>query len=153
MENNANKKTKKYKIGYTQGTFDLFHVGHLNLLNNAKEQCDILIVGVNSDELVMKYKNKKTNINEHDRARIVNAIKGVDKVIITKTLDKVKIQEAIKFDAIFIGDDWKGNARWEQTKESLGLIGVDVVFLPHTDGISTTEITQKLAKSSQKNDR
>ena len=67
---------KKYKIGYTQGTYDLFHVGHLNLLNNAKKQCEYLIVGVNSDELVMQYKNKKTHINEQDRATIVNAIKG-----------------------------------------------------------------------------
>jgi len=92
---------KKYKIGYTQGTFDLFHVGHLNLLNNAKSQCEYLIVGVNSDELVMNYKNKKTNINENDRARIVEAIKGVDKVIITITLDKLKIHELIDFDAIF----------------------------------------------------
>jgi len=135
---------KKYKIGYTQGTFDLFHVGHLNLLNNAKSQCEYLIVGVNSDELVMNYKNKKTNINENDRARIVEAIKGVDKVIITRTLDKLKIHELIDFDAIFIGDDWKGNDRWENTKKDLAKIGIDVVFLPHTDGISTTQITKGL---------
>lgn len=135
---------KKYKIGYTQGTYDLFHVGHLNLLNNAKKQCETLIVGVNSDELVMEYKNKKTNINENDRAKIVGAIKGVDKVIITKTLDKLEVYKNIKFDAIFIGDDWKGNSRWEKTKEDLAKIDVDVVFLPHTDGISTTELTQKI---------
>lgn len=135
---------EKYKVGYTQGTFDLFHVGHLNLINNAKERCEYLIVGVNSDELVMEYKNKSTNINENDRARIVNAIKGVDKVIITKTLDKNEILNYIKFDAIFIGDDWKGNTRWEKTKNELAERGVDVVFLPHTDGISTTQIVDKI---------
>ena len=137
---------KKYKIGYTQGTYDLFHIGHLNLINNAKAQCEYLIVGVNSDELVLEYKNKITNIKEQDRARIVNSIKGVDKVIITKTLDKMKIHDFIKFDAIFIGDDWKGNERWEQTKKDLAQIGVDVVFLPHTDGISTTKIVEKINK-------
>ena len=135
---------KKYKVGYTQGTYDLFHVGHLNVINNAKAQCEYLIVGVNSDELVQEYKNKKTNICEKDRARIVNAIKGVDKVIITKTLDKLAIQEILKFDAIFIGDDWKGNERWKTTQEELSKLGVDVVFLPHTDGISTTEITRRI---------
>lgn len=148
-----NDAIKKYKIGYTQGTFDLFHVGHLNLLNNAKKQCDYLIVGVNSDELVMKYKNKKTNINEKDRARIVNAIKGVDKVIITKTLDKLSIREKIKFDAIFIGDDWKNNERWKKTEEELEQYGVDVVFLPHTDGISTTKITQELKDREIRDER
>ncbi len=137
---------KKYNIGYTQGTFDLFHIGHLNLINNAKKYCDYLIVGVNSDELVLNYKNKKTNINELDRAAIVNSIKGVNKVIITKTLDKCEIHKYIKFDAIFIGDDWKGNERWAKTQEDLAKKGIDVVFLPHTDGISTTMLTQKIEK-------
>lgn len=135
---------KKYKVGYTQGVFDLFHIGHLNLLKNAKSQCDYLIVGVNSDDLVISYKQKKTNICEKERAEIVKAIKGVNKVIITKTLDKIKIHNMINFDVIFIGDDWKGNSRWEKTKEELSKIGVDVVFLPHTDGISTTQITKGL---------
>ena len=136
---------KKYKIGYTQGTFDLFHVGHLNLLRHAMEQCDYLIVGVNSDDLVMEYKNKNTVIKEDDRARIVGAIKGVDEVHITTTIDKLAIYEDIKFDAIFIGDDWKGNARWKQTEEDFAKKGIDVVYLPHTDGVSTTLITKKLA--------
>lgn len=135
---------KKYKIGYTQGTYDLFHVGHLNLLNNAKMQCDYLVVGVNSDELVREYKNKITNIREEDRAKIVYSIKGVDKVIIAKTLDKNIMHDIINFDAIFIGDDWKGNPRWEKTQVELSKIGVDVVYLPHTNGISTTEIIRKI---------
>ena len=134
---------KKYKVGYTQGTFDLFHIGHLNIIKNAKNQCDYLIVGVNSDELVQNYKNKTPVINENDRAMIIESIKGVDKVIITETLDKLNIYNHFKFDAIFIGSDRKGNPRWEQTKEDLNKIGVDVVFLPHTDGVSSTMIREK----------
>lgn len=136
---------KKYKVGYAQGTFDLFHIGHLNLINNAKAMCDSLIVGVNSDDLVMEYKNKKTVVNEDDRARIVGSIKGVDEVYITTTLDKEVVYKKIKFDAIFIGDDWKGNSRWQETEEVLKKYNVDVVYLPHTDGISTTEIVEKIS--------
>lgn len=138
---------KKYKIGYTQGAYDLFHIGHLNLLNNAKKHCDYLIVGVNSDDLIANYKNKETNIKEEDRAKIVNAIKGVDKVYIVNTLDKVEILKKIKFDAIFIGDDWKGNERWLKTEEDLAKFNVDVVYLPHTEGISTTQLTDKINHS------
>lgn len=140
---------KKYKLGYTQGTFDLFHVGHLNLINNAKVYCDSLVVGVNDDELVLKYKNKRTNVKAEDRVRIVEAIKGVDRAIITHTLDKIKIHELIKFDVIFIGDDWKGNERWKQTEEELAKIGVDVVYLPYTKGISTTSLTGRIQSRIQ----
>lgn len=134
---------KKYKIGYTQGTYDLFHIGHLNLINHAKEQCDYLIVGVNTDRLVKEYKNKETVISEHDRAKIVAAIKGVDRVVITDTLDKKEIAKYIKFDAIFIGSDWENNDRWNKTKEEMKELGIEVIFLPHTDGISTTEIRKR----------
>lgn len=135
---------KKYKIGYTQGTYDLFHIGHLNLLNHAKEQCDYLIVGVNTDHLVKEYKNRNVIIPEQERARIVEAIKAVDEVVLTDTLDKKIIAEKLKFDAIFIGDDWKNNERWISTKKEMLQMGIDVVFLPHTDGISTTDIRNKI---------
>ena len=135
---------KKYKIGYTQGTYDLFHVGHLNLLKRAKEQCDYLIVGVNTDRLVKEYKNKDAIIPEEERARIVESLKYVDKVVLTDTLDKNIVLDNIKFDSIFIGDDWINNDRWKKTKEDMGKLGIDVVFLPHTDGISSTEIRTKI---------
>ena len=133
---------KKYKIGYTQGTFDMFHIGHLNLINHAKEYCDHLIVGVNSDELVYSYKNKRPVIPQHERAEIIRNIKAVDECIITTTLDKLSAFEAFHFDAIFIGDDWKGNPRWEQTEKDLSEHGADVVFLPHTNGVSSTQLTE-----------
>lgn len=129
---------KKYKIGYTQGTFDMFHCGHLNILKNAKKQCEKLIVGVNSDDLVYLYKHKHVVIDQQSRAEIVGAIRYVDEVVITDTLDKVKMHESLKFDAIFIGDDWRGNDRWIQTERDLNSLGADVVFLKHTDGISST---------------
>lgn len=128
----------KYKKGYTQGVYDMFHIGHLNIINRAKEQCDYLIVGVNSDELVRLYKHKEAVIKEFDRAEIVRNLKAVDECIIVDTLDKMELQQRFGFDAIFIGDDWYGNPRWMRTKEDLEKIGVDVVFLPHTDGISST---------------
>ena len=129
---------KRYKKGYTQGVYDMFHVGHLNLINKAKEQCDYLIVGVNSDLLVKSYKHKETVIKEQDRVEIVRNLKAVNEAIIVDTLDKVELFGKLNFDAIFIGDDWYGHPRWMQTKDDLAQLGVDVVFLPHTDGVSST---------------
>lgn len=131
---------KKYKIGYTQGVYDMFHIGHLNLINHAKDYCDYLIVGVNADDLVKSYKKKTPVISQEERQIIVSNIKAVDKCIIATTLDKVEIWKDIRFDAIFIGDDWKGNNRWNKTEEELRPLGADVVYLPHTDGISSTEL-------------
>jgi glycerol-3-phosphate cytidylyltransferase len=129
---------KKYKIGYTQGVYDMFHIGHLNLINHAKEYCDYLIVAVNSDELVQTYKSKTPVINQEERRIIVENIKAVDKCVIATTLDKVEAWKQYHFDAIFIGDDWKGNERWAKTEKDLEPYGADVVYLPHTDGISST---------------
>lgn len=129
---------KQYKIGYTQGTFDMFHVGHLNLLKHAKELCDILIVGVNSDHLVEEYKHKTPIIHELERKEILQSIRYVDDVVICNTLDKMEMHRWIHFDAIFIGNDWKGNERWAKTEEDLGKIGVHVVYLEYTKGVSST---------------
>ncbi len=135
----------KYKIGYTQGVFDMFHVGHLNLLINAKEQCDFLIVGVNSDALVSSYKNRIPIINENDRMKIVGNIKCVDKVILADTLDKNRFLKELGFDVIFIGNDWKGNERWNKTVEEMKASGVDVVFLPHTDGVNSAMLRDQVS--------
>lgn len=116
---------KKYKLGYTQGTYDMFHIGHLNLLRHAKEQCETLIVGVNADSLVLRYKNKIPVVNEKDRAEIIKELRCVDDVRICDTLEKKVIWNDLHFDAIFIGDDWKGNDRWLQTEKDLAPLGVD----------------------------
>ncbi len=131
---------KKYKVGYTAGVFDMFHVGHLNLLRNAKEMCEYLIVGVNSDELVYQYKGKKAVINEIQRREIVNSIKYVDRAEIVNTLDKVDAYSKYKFDVIFIGDDWKGSERWNQTERDLARFGVKVIYLPYTKNLSSTQL-------------
>lgn len=131
---------KKYKIGYTQGVYDMFHVGHLNLLRNAKEQCEYLIVGVNADSLVFEYKNKTPVIDEQARFYIVNNIKCVDEALIVYTLDKKELHDKLKFNAIFIGDDWINSDRWKKTVIEMKEREVDVVFLPHTDNISSTKL-------------
>lgn len=131
-------------IGYTQGTYDMFHIGHLNLIKNAKRRCDYLIVGVNTDELVQSYKNKKPIVPLAERAEIVRAIKYVDEVIVTDTLDKKEVWDRIRFDEIYIGDDWKGNARWEQTGRELAELGAKLVFLPYTKDTSSTMLREKL---------
>lgn len=129
---------KKYKKGYTQGVYDMFHIGHLNLLNHAKEYCEYLVVGVNSDALVEDYKHKKPVIQEDERKSIVENIKAVDEAVIVGTLDKVEQLNRFGYDVIFIGDDWKGNARWEKTEKQLKDKGVDLIFLPYTHGVSST---------------
>lgn len=135
---------KKYKVGYTDGVYDLFHVGHLNMINTAKENCDYLIVGVHGDEVVREYKKRTPIINENDRKRIIESIKGVDRAVINRFRDKVKLWELYHFDVVFIGDDWKGTERWNQFEKVLGKLGVDVVYVPYTKGISTTEIRRKI---------
>ena len=135
---------KKYKIRYTDGVYDLFHVGHLNMINTAKEHCEYLIVGVHGDEVVKEYKHHVPIINENDRRKIVASIKGVDEAVINQFRDKLKLWELYHFDVVFIGDDWKGTERWNQFEKVLGKLGVDVVYVPYTKGISTTEIRRKI---------
>ena len=129
---------KKYRVGYTSGVFDMFHIGHLNILKKAKELCDVLIVGVSTDELVQSYKHKLPVIPFAERLQIVEAIRYVDRVVPQLTLDKEAAWKELKFDAIFHGDDWKGSALYTATEEKMAMLGVDVVYLPHTKGISST---------------
>lgn len=138
---------KKYRIGYTQGVYDMFHIGHLNLINHAKEQCDVLVVGVNKDSLVRQYKNKDTVIDELSRKTIIENLKAVDECFLIDTLDKVELYHKIHFDAIFIGSDWQGNSRWRQTEIDLAKYGVEVVYLPYTKNISSTLL--KLEKGKE----
>lgn len=131
-------------IGYTQGTYDMFHIGHLNLLRNAKAQCDYLVVGVNNDELVSQYKNKCVVVPLAERLDIVGAIRFVDKVIACNTLDKMVAYEKVHFNRLFIGDDWRGNSRWEETGKQMKALGVELIYLPHTQGTSSTMLRDKL---------
>lgn len=135
---------KKYKVGYTTGVFDLFHIGHLNILRRAKEQCEHLIVGVSTDECVRTYKNKTPVIPFEQRIEIVKAIKYVDEVVPQVSMDKMDAWEKIKFEALFHGNDWQNSEMYNKLIQEFDSIGVDVVFLPHTDGISSSEISMKI---------
>ena len=137
---------KKYKIGYTTGVFDMFHIGHLNILRNAKEQCDFLIVGVSTDELVWNYKHKVPVIPFEERKAVVEAIRYVDQVVPQVTMDKFAAWQQLHFNAVFHGDDWKGSSMYNKVEEQLQSVGVDMVFLPHTEGTSSTMLKDVLQK-------
>lgn len=135
----------KYRIGYTTGVFDLFHIGHLNLLKRAKEQCNYLIVGVSSDELV-SYKNKRAVIPFKERIEIVQAIKYVDSAVPQLNMDKMKAWEKYKFDVMFVGDDWKNTEKWNKFEDDFKHVGVDIVYFPYTRTISSTLLNETLLK-------
>ncbi|UOR13790.1 adenylyltransferase/cytidyltransferase family protein [Halobacillus amylolyticus] len=135
---------KPYKVGYTTGVFDLFHVGHLNILRKAKEQCDYLIVGVSTDELVQEYKNKQPVISYKDRKEIVSGIKYVDEVVAQISRDKLAAWEVLNFDVMFVGDDWKGDELFNQVEKSLNRVEVDIVYFPYTKGVSSTFVKEKI---------
>lgn len=143
-EGSLNLDGKKYKIGYTTGVFDMFHIGHLNILRRAKEQCEYLIVGVSTDELVQEYKHKTPIIPYAERVEIVNAIRYVDKVVPQVSLDKEKAWKELQFNAIFHGDDWKGTSLYNEIEKTFCDLGVDIVFLPHTEGTSSTLLANRL---------
>ena len=137
---------KNFKVGYTTGVFDLFHIGHLNIIRRAKEQCDHLIVGVSTDELVKEYKNKYPIIPYEERKQIVEALKYVDEVVPQTTMDKYAAWENLHYEALFHGDDWKNSDMYNKYVEEFEGTGVEFVFLPHTEGTSSTMLTEVLQK-------
>lgn len=134
---------KKYKIGYTAGVYDLFHVGHLNLLKRAKEQCEYLIVAVTVDELT-SYKHKTAVIPFEDRIQIVEAIRYVDKAVPQVSMDKMAAWEKYHFDVMFVGDDWKGTEKWNKLEDEFKKKGVDIVYFPYTKKVSSTMLREKI---------
>lgn len=137
---------KYIKIGYTTGVYDMFHIGHLNILKRAKEQCDYLIVGVTTDELCFKNKNKLPIINQDERLEIVNAIRYVDRVVFQSDMDKLSAVKKYNVDIVFVGSDWKGTPSWIQYEKDFADVGCSVVYLDHTDGISSTILRDRLNK-------
>lgn len=133
-------------IGYTTGVFDMFHIGHLNILQRAKDQCDYLIVGVSTDELVEHDKHKRPIIPFEDRCRIIGAIKYVDAVV--PQIDKNKLAAYhrldLKFHKMFVGSDWQNTSVWKKYEEQFAPLGVEIIYLPHTDGISSSLLRNKL---------
>ena len=130
-------------IGYTTGVYDLFHVGHVNLLSNAKALCDKLIVGVTVDELVM-YKNKKAVIPFHERIEVVKSCKYVDLAIPQTSIDKVESVKKLKASKLFVGDDWYANEKWEKMEKELKNLNCEVIYFPYTKGTTSTLINSTL---------
>ena len=137
-------KKLKYKIGYTTGVFDMFHVGHLNILKRAKEQCDFLIVGVTTDELCYRRKKKYPIINERDRMLIVESVRYVDRVVSQVDMDKVSAVNKYGADVVFVGSDWQGTPAWQQYEVEFASIGCDVQYIQYTDGISSSRLREKI---------
>lgn len=133
---------KKTIIGYTTGVFDMFHIGHLNILRRAKEQCDYLIVGVSTDALVQQEKNKVPVIPYAERVEIVEAIKYVDKVVPQTNKNKLEAWENFHFDKMFVGSDWQGTKQWQKIEQDFSALNVEIVYLSYTDGVSSTKLTK-----------
>ena len=131
-------------IGYTTGVFDMFHIGHLNILQRAKEKCDYLIVGVSTDECVQSYKHKVPIIPYVQRAAIVGAIRFVDEVVPQATMDKLEFLKQRHFDVMFHGDEWKGTELYNKYELEFAKYGAKIEYLPHTDGISSTMLREKI---------
>jgi glycerol-3-phosphate cytidylyltransferase len=140
---------KKYKLGYTSGVFDLFHVGHLNILKKAKEDCEYLIVAVSTDELVQTYKKKTPVIEFSDRSAIVESIKYVDKVVSQESRNKMAAFEKYKFDVMFVGDDWLGKPLWVKLEQELLEKGAVVSYIPYSQKVSSTLLKDVLIKLSK----
>ncbi|RLB78053.1 MAG: glycerol-3-phosphate cytidylyltransferase [Deltaproteobacteria bacterium] len=135
---------KKEIVGYTTGVFDLFHIGHLNLLKQAKSGCDRLIVGVSTDELVQTYKNKSPIIPFTERIEIVSALKYVDEVVPQSHRDKIAAYHEIKFDVMFVGSDWKGSVLFSAVEAELAEYGVKVIYFEYTNHVPSTALKSTL---------
>lgn len=140
---------KKQIIGYTTGVYDMFHIGHLNLLKNAKSMCDKLVVGVTVDELV-KYKGKKATIPFEERIEIVRACRYVDAVVPQYDMDKLKACKKLGASVMFVGDDWYGTDKWNKYEEEFAKEGIKIVYFPYTRGISSTLLKKKKTAKKSK---
>jgi len=137
-------------VGYTTGVFDLFHIGHVRILRNARAMCDRLIVGVTNDELV-SYKNKKAIIPFEERLEIVAACRYVDLAVEQSSMDKMDAYNRYKFNIMFVGDDWYASEKWKEIDKEMNVIGVRVVYFPYTRTTSSTLINQTLLELREKN--
>jgi glycerol-3-phosphate cytidylyltransferase len=130
-------------VGYTCGVFDLFHVGHVEILKNAKSMCDRLIVGLTTDEAT-SYKGTTTIIKYEDRKTILESCKYVDLVIPQEDHNKVSAFYKLKYNILFVGDDWHNTKKWIEYEAELKKHGVKVIYFPYTKKVSTTELKKKL---------
>lgn len=134
------------RVGYTTGVFDLFHIGHLNVLRRAKMECSYLIVGVTTDELSQQVKRKTPVIPFAERMQIVDNIKYVDEVVPQTSMDKMAAWRDLRFDVMFVGDDWKGSAKWDSLEREFAAVGVGIHYFPYTEHTSSTLLRDVLLR-------
>ena len=136
-------------IGYTTGVFDLFHVGHLNILKKAASQCDKLIVGVTTDEFAIEYKNIKPVVPFNERIEIINSIKYVDEVYPQNNHDKFKQWQRLKFNIMFVGSDWKNTEKWNRFEREFNRVNVKIIYFERTPTTSSTQLRKKINNENQ----
>ena len=147
MKTNDDKNKKI--VGFTTGVFDMFHIGHLNIIKNAKSQCDHLIVGVSSDSLVASYKNKTPVIPQSERLEIVSALAYADEVVLISDRDKFGQYLRFKYDLLFVGDDWKGTSIFSELEDKLAPYGSKIVYFGYTNNISSTKLKKTIESLSE----
>ncbi len=130
-------------VGYTTGVYDLFHIGHVAMLRNAKSMCDKLIVGVTTDELVA-YKNKKAVIPFEERLEIVKACRYCDLAVPQVSMNKMDAWKRYKFNKMFVGDDWYKTKKWEKFETEFKEVNVEIIYFPYTKTTSSTLINETL---------
>ncbi|SHF43392.1 Glycerol-3-phosphate cytidylyltransferase [Mariniphaga anaerophila] len=141
---------KKYRIGYTMGVFDLFHIGHLNIIKKAKSLCDYLIVGVTTDERALMLKGSLPIIPFDERVKIIESIKYVDQVVPKNSPDIKEDWDNLKFNVLIKGSDWKGRPEGNTLKTELKKLGVKVKYFPYTEDTSSTMLKDAISKLSKK---
>lgn len=137
------------KVGYAPGVYDLFHIGHLNILRHSRGLCDFLIAGVVSDEVALRAKNKRPVVPANERVEIVRHIQYVDDAVVEDVHSKMEMWQRLKFDIIFKGDDWRGTPKGDQLEADFAAVGVDVVYFPYTAHTSSTMLRQALSMISE----
>ncbi|WP_251050367.1 MULTISPECIES: adenylyltransferase/cytidyltransferase family protein [unclassified Streptomyces] len=144
MSDLAAPARRPYRVGYAPGAYDLFHIGHLNILRHARSQCDYLVAGVVSDEMAELAKGRRPMIPLVERLEIVRSVKYVDAAFVETVPDKVETWKQVRFDVIFKGDDWRGTPKGDRLERDFDAVGVDVVYFPYTVHTSSTQLRRAL---------
>lgn len=135
---------RPYRVGYAPGAYDLFHIGHLNILRHARSQCDYLVAGVVSDEMAERAKGRRPVIPLVERLEIVRSVKYVDAAFVETVPDKVETWKQVRFDVLFKGDDWRGTPKGEKLERDFAEVGVEIVYFPYTVHTSSTQLRRAL---------
>lgn len=137
------------RVGYAPGVYDLFHVGHVNILKHSSKQCDHLIAGVVSDEHAAAVKGRAPVVPAAERVEIVRSVRYVDEAVVEDVSTKMQMWERLRFNVIFKGDDWRGTPKGDQLEADFASVGVDVVYFPYTAHTSSTMLRQALSLISE----